>query len=159
MATEKTINGHDYRIGKLNVIQQFNVAKRLAPVLAGLAGTIQKAGPIRTAGDAAKMMETTNLEDLITPITTAVSSLTDEQSDYVINTCMSVVHVRQGEANMQGSSWASAWNKASNSPMFTYIELPEMLQLVVAVITENMAGFMPALPQQSMSDPQLQSGQ
>jgi hypothetical protein len=113
------INGQQYRSGKLNARQQFHVARRLAPVLGGLATASQG-----------------NTEDFATflqPIADAIAGMSDADCDYVLDNCLAVVK------RQQGSAWANIFvNKAQ---MFEDIDMGVMLQIASKVITENLGGF------------------
>jgi hypothetical protein len=126
--TEIEIKGVNYRCGRMDAKKQFHVARRLAPLLAGLGGAIK--------GDAAGFTE------LISPIADALSKMSDKDTDYVIDTCLLVVQRRQGDA------WQSVTAR-DGSLMFDDIDLPALLQLTVAVIQQNLGSFFPAGPSTS----------
>lgn len=130
MVTETKVGDHFYRIGTMDARKQFHVARRLAPVLAGLSESAGKSG-----GGLAKQ---------IMPIAEALSKMSDEDVDYVLDTCLAVCQRAQG-----GGQFASVC--ASNGGlMFQDIDMPQMIQLTVAVIQGNMSGFFgagsPVLP-------------
>lgn len=116
---EFEINGQQYRSGKLNARQQFHVARRLAPVLGGLAAASQGAS--------------TDFAHFLQPIADAIAGMSDADCDYILDTCLGVVQ------RQQGSAWALILvNKAQ---MFDDIDLGVMLQIASKVITENLGGF------------------
>jgi len=113
------INGQQYRSGKLNARQQFHVARRLAPVLGGLATASQG--------------KTDNFATFLQPIADAIAGMSDADCDYVLDNCLAIVQ------RQQGSSWANIFvNKAQ---MFDDIDMGVMLQIASKVITENLGGF------------------
>jgi hypothetical protein len=117
---EFEINGQKYRSGKLNARQQFHVARRLAPVLGGLA--------------TASKGQTDNFATFLQPIADAIAGMSDADCDYVLDTCLASVQRQQ-----QGSTWANIFvNKAQ---MFDDIDMGVMLQIASKVITENLGGF------------------
>lgn len=122
---ETQINGNTYRIGKLDARTQFHVARRLAPLLAGIGKTLN---------------QPKNKDDLFStfgPLADALSRMSDEDTDYVLDKCLSVTQ------RAQGNQFAPVM--ASNGRMmFDDIDLPAMMQLAVAVIRENIGGFFPA---------------
>jgi hypothetical protein len=113
------INGQQYRSGKLNARQQFHIARRLAPVLGGLATASQG--------------KTDTFATFLQPIADAIAGMSDADCDYVLDNCLAVVQ------RQQGSSWANIFvNKAQ---MFDDIDMGVMLQIASKVITENLGGF------------------
>jgi len=125
--TEFTINGHTYKIGKLNALTQFHVARRIAPVVSGLGIFIEvaKADPLAAIG----------------PVAEAIGKMTDADSEYVIYTCLGAVQRKQPGVNL---GWGPV--TSSGGLMYDDIDLPVMLQLVFHVLQVNLAGFLNALP-------------
>lgn len=126
MMSEIKIGDHLYRIGRLDARKQFHVARRLAPVLAGLSGGAEKSGG--------------GLMKQLMPIADALSKMADEDVDYVLDTCLSVCQRAQ-----QGGQYAPV-TAHNGGLMFQDIDMAQMIQLTVAVIQGNMAGFFGAAP-------------
>jgi len=116
------VNGHSYRIGKMPAKEQFHVMRRLGPAIMGfLASGVNGGGMAGAMG----------------PILDHLSKMSDEDSDYVLDHCLSVVQ------RAQGNDWAKV--RAPNGALlFNDIELPQLLNLTRAVLTENLRGFFPA---------------
>jgi hypothetical protein len=154
MAAEVVIDGVPYRIGELTAKQQFHVARRIAPLIAGLGEAAAAVPPAteeasdeddadltpeqRTQAQNARNIKA--LTPLFREIANSLHSLSDEDCDYVLRTCMGVV-MRQ-----QGDHWLPVWNKAADMPQFADVKLPALLQLSMAVLQENMGGFTLGLP-------------
>lgn len=149
--SEENIDGHPYRIGRLNARKQWNVVRRLAPVLAASAPALQvwasaspppETGPDGqpAPGTAAPAFDLEAAFSAFGPLATAIGDLTDENSDYVINTCLSVVHT-----NRIGQTWAPVANSGGDL-MFQDIHLGTMVKLVLIVLRENLGDFLGALP-------------
>lgn len=124
------IGGNTYKIGKLNAIQQFHITRRLAPSLWALA---EASGSAPSNSDPILALK---------PVAQAVSQLSDEDSEYVLHTCLGVV------MRDQKGQWARVWAKGGGL-MFDDIDLQVMMQLTFAVIRENLGNFFSALPAQS----------
>lgn len=126
--TEFEINGVQYRSDRMDAKKQFHVARRLAPLLAGLGGAIkgEKAG----------------FAEFVGPIADAVSKMSDEDTDYVIDACLRVVQRQQGQ------TWQAVTSRGGDL-MFDDIDLPVMLRLTVAVIQQSLGGFFPGGPSAS----------
>ena len=116
------VNGQSYRIGKMPAREQFHVVRRLGPAIMGFLASGAKGGG--AAG-------------FYGPIVDHLSKMSDEDSDYVLDHCLSVVQ------RAQGNEWVKV--RAPNGAlMFNDIELPQLLNLTRAVLTENLRGFFPA---------------
>lgn len=112
------IGGQEYQSGKLDAKRQFHVSRRLAPVFTA-------------------MTEVANGDESMSPLLSAISKMSDEDCDYVINACLAVVKRRQN------NGWSNVLN-AQGGLMFDDIDLPVMLQIVSQVIQENLSGFFAA---------------
>lgn len=113
---EFEIKGQQYRSGKLDAFKQFHVARRLAPLLGGIA---QGGG-----GDFSAFLQ---------PMAEAIAHMPDADCDYILNTCLAVVQRQQGNA------WASIMK--GKEFMFDDIDMGSMIQITVQVIQENLGGF------------------
>jgi hypothetical protein len=115
-----------YRAGVLDAFKQLYVAKRLFPVLKGFT---------EIAGVNVEMLSASSLDKFID----AVSGLKDEDLQFIISTCMSVVSKRDGKA------WVRL--TASNGAlMFEDMSLIETLTICWHVAKANLAGFTRGLP-------------
>lgn len=104
--------------------EQFHVVRRLGPAIMGfLVSTAAKGAGIAGA---------------IGPIVDHLSKMSDEDSDYVLDHCLSVV-----QRSQPNNEWVKV--KAPNGAlMFNDIELPQLINLTRAVLTENLRGFFPS---------------
>jgi hypothetical protein len=133
-----------YRTGRLHPKQQFHVMRRLAPVLSAASNLFEAMGA--TAGDEPVENAELNLTSILRtagPIIEAIGALSDEQADYVVNTCLSVCQRRQ-----DNGAWANVYN-ANTGIMFDDMDLPTMLQLCWHVISENLQSFFNVSPSTS----------
>lgn len=127
MSDPVEINGQKYRIGRMDVRKQLHVSRRLGPAMLGLLASSQMKG--------------FNLTAMIGPSVDALSKMSDEDTDYVIDQCLGVVQREQ--ANGQ---WAPI--RASHGGlMFQDIGLMQMLNLTRAVLAENLKDFFPIAAQ------------
>jgi Phage tail assembly chaperone protein, TAC len=135
---ELEIKGETYRTGRLNAFQQFHVARKLAPAVFALGKSAGKLKPLVEAMQ--KKNETGSFEgldtiiELVQPMVEALGEMKEEDVDYVLKTCMTVCERKQGAA------WARTVS-ANGRFMFEDVELPELIQLTVAVVRENLANF------------------
>lgn len=116
------VDGHSYRIGRMGARDQFHVVRRLGPAIMGFLAS-------GAAGS--------GLAGAIGPIVDHLSRMSDEDSDYVLDHCLNVVQRMQ-----PNNEWARV--RAPNGAlMFNDIELPQLINLTRAVLTENLRGFFP----------------
>lgn len=135
---ELELDGHTYRVGKLDARAQFHIVRRLAPVLAELAPALQggKGGL-----------------DALPPIATAVAKLSDADADYCIFGLLKVVSRKQPN----GLGWGPV--ATENLLMYDDIGMTQMLKLAWEALTFNMSGFFAALPSDLKEAAQKQKGQ
>ncbi|TXH35305.1 MAG: hypothetical protein E6Q98_16060 [Rhodospirillaceae bacterium] len=132
---EYPVAGHAYRVGKLDARAQFHVARRIMPVFA------DSAPMIISLVRAAKSGQKPDIEDLIknlTPLADALKNMTDEDADFVVNRCLSVVS-RKMEIGSQGWGPVIAPNFAL---MYDDIAWPDLLQLVWLALKDNVLNFL-----------------
>lgn len=125
---EIDVNGGRYQIGAMPATKQLHIARRLAPLVAGLAAA-------HKPGQAVEMAEA------VQPIAAAFASLSDADTDYVVHECLKTVKRQIGGA--QG--WAPVMSSAGTL-MYEDIDLLTMIQLTVKVVETNLSPFLSALP-------------
>lgn len=133
---EIELNGQAYRIGTLNAMTQFHVSRRLAPmipsVLPLLASVRDGAYTRAMEGDAADLAKSAE------PLAQALSQMSDDNANFIIKTCLSVVRRKQDDG------WRPVQNQ-EGALMFDDIDLVTMMQLAFRVIRESLGGFMQGL--------------
>jgi len=127
---EFDISGNHYRSGKLGALQQLHVSRRITPLLPKL---LPAASLVSRTPDAIKNIDL--LAAAFGPVVDVFSQLPDDDVDFVIGNCLSVVTRRQG------NTWVATWNVASKSPMFDDIDMVILLQIAVKVIWDNLGPF------------------
>ncbi|RRA01911.1 hypothetical protein DF054_22870 [Burkholderia cepacia] len=135
MATEKEIGGQRYQLGKMDAMRQFHVSRRIATVLPPL---IRSYLDLQTSD----VPLTKNLKLLATsiePVMEALSSMKDDDAEYVVGACMRVVERRHG------AGWARVWSPTQDVCMFDDIDMGTMLTLTGYVIMENLGPFIQGL--------------
>jgi len=139
-----SIDGQDYQIGRLDAITQFNVARRLAPLVAGIA----KAGqlPDLNPSDAGEFMSA-----IAEPLCRALASLSDDDTDYVIR------HTLVAVTRKMATGFAPVLARNTSRLMYDDISMTTMLKLVFEVLKENLGDFFSFAPPESPSAPSPQS--
>lgn len=138
---EFTHGQNTYRAGKLPAMTQLHVVRRLAPFLSALMGALP-GGQAQTLLKAAKEGDETNGKAeaaqlglaAIGPLLDAVAAMPDEQVDYVINACLSVVERRQS-----AGGWAPVMS--SGGLMFEDLGMVDLLGIARHVLSRDLAGF------------------
>lgn len=151
---ELTLAGKNYKTGRLDVFVQGNVARKLMPVVATLGvaardvltmapppvAVVNEAEPEASAAGAVEMTEAAfgNLmAGMAGPMAMVIAEMPDKHWNFILMSCLAVCE-RQVDAPGQG------WGRvlSSNGRMqYDDIQLPEMMQLVFAVIRENLGNF------------------
>jgi len=125
VATELEVGGRTYSIGKLDTFVQFHVGRRVAPLLRPILESSREGGAkidvLRAAVD----------------VSEAMSTLPNEQLDYVLKECLSVVRVKQENRFTP--------LMANGQLLFQDLGLAAMLQLTGAVLRENFQDFFAGL--------------
>lgn len=119
--------GHQYHIGKLSAFKQLHVARRVAPILMGLA-------------DMAMTSEGKDLDfkQAVEPMVLAISKLSDEDTEVIIGTCLEAVSRKTSNKTM------APVFKGGNC-MFDDLNMMDMLRLTAEVIKANLGNTFGAL--------------
>lgn len=161
--TEFEINGVQYRSGKLDTFKQLHVSRKIAPlvpkVLPAFAAIAQaKRSEGAVLGDALDEARKLGVQDIdliakaIEPVTNVLAEMSDADVEYLFATCLVVVQRKQGK------DWAPIWR--NDALMFDDIELPQMTQIAMKVIWDNLGPFIQGLlAKQLASNPDEQSAQ
>lgn len=141
-SNEVPVFGHQYKIGRMNAIQQFHVMRRLG----GVAGSLGEAfSQVQRLGGAASVEKMVSSRDaaksgdvlrVIEPVLLALGAMRDEDVNYVLHNCLSVVERQQ--------SGGGGWARVMPQPgviMFMDIEMPQMLAITWHVLRSNLANF------------------
>jgi hypothetical protein len=128
---QTSINDKNYRFNKLTPMQQFHVMRRLSPLIFALG---------ESASDT--LLTTLVGSDLLLalePMSEILAKMPDDDVEYVLNTCLSVVYRDEGTGFQRIQVQAGVM-------MFSDIDLSVMIKLVISVIKENLGNFFSALP-------------
>ncbi|WP_278652170.1 phage tail assembly chaperone [Pandoraea pnomenusa] len=153
MAIDLEIRGIKYRIGKLSAMKQLHVSRKIAPLVPALLpimlelASSKGMAPVQPAADAPLVGGTApevavadgsgilSRPQLLQPFADGLASLPDDQAEYVIGECLSVVQ------RFQGNSWFSIWAPAARQPTYEDIDLATMIELSVKVIADSLGPF------------------
>lgn len=133
---EITLKAVNYRIGKLSVFEQLNVARKLLPVLAGVVSDFRSLQG-QEGGNA--------LETVLPKIARTLADLSEDDCNAILYPCLAVVT----REHMKG--WVTVFNQGSLS--FDDIDLMTLLQLVARVVADSLGNFLQELPGGQSPDP------
>lgn len=136
-----TIGEHDYRSDKLDALTQFNVSRRIIPVVIALAPLII---PGATEKDIALLI-TSDLSRnvaLIQPALEAVAKMPDDDVNYVLAKCASrVFRANKNPSTGAVDSWSPIWNSSAKSLQYDDLGMVDLITIVWNVLRENLEGF------------------
>lgn len=138
----ESIEGINYRIGRLAAMQQLHVVRRVGPVLASMSVSVMTAiheGKSPTTDDGSLM-------DVLETAMQVVSKMSNEDVEYVVNTCLNVTQREQ-----EGGRFAPVMN--GQRLMFQDVDMKAMVRLTIAVLRENLGGFFPQAPADKNTPP------
>lgn len=135
------IGGHDYTIGRLNALDQLHVSRKIAPIVPNIMpiltevakGDLEKVIESIEADENAELGGLEPLAKALEPFMEAIAKIPEEDVNYVIYKCLSVVK-RNGAVVCRGESI-----------MFDDLDMNHLLPLTVAVIRTNLGNFIQGL--------------
>ncbi|WP_151731230.1 phage tail assembly chaperone [Acinetobacter seifertii] len=162
------INGIEYTIGRLNAVDQFHVSRKIAPIvpklmpiiaevakgdltkaIAAIEANEEKIKNAEVSSEVEKITQEpeaipdlddlTPLADAFTPLMEVFASMPEEDVNFIIYKCLSVV--KRGGAVVC----------RNNSIMFDNLGMTELLPLVIATIRINLGNFILGLLTQASS--------
>lgn len=137
MSTDVTVGGQTYRVGRLDAMKQFHVARKLAPVITTLGGMSDVVRSLK-GGEAAGGIELASLR----PVMDALASMPEADCEFILGTCLAAVQ-RKSDG---GTGWTPIWNAGAKRLQFEDIGLTGMLEITAAVLRSNLGNFFPAAP-------------
>lgn len=123
------VNGHKYRVGKLNVMEQFHVGRKLGPLLATLGLSL---ATLQASVD----FDLNDFAPVMGHVSKLLAEMPQADADYIIFTCLSVVSREQPGATR------AAPVCVEGQMMFADFDLPTMMRLVVEVLKDNLGNFL-----------------
>lgn len=135
------IGGHDYTIGRLNALDQLHVSRKIAPIVPNIMpiltevakGDLEKVIESIEADENAELAGLEPLAKALEPFMEAIAKMPEDDVNYVIHKCLSVVK-RNGSVVCRGESI-----------MFDDLDMNHLLPLTVAVIRTNLGNFIQGL--------------
>lgn len=141
---EFELQGQTYRIGKLDAFKQWHVSRRIAPIVPTLIPIFMEISK--------GSKDIPSISELLQPLADCLAGMSDEQSEYVIATCLSVAQRKSG------SNWAAVWNKGANACMFDDMDLSVIIQIVIKVVQDSLGPFIQGLLMSQQGSPMASNG-
>lgn len=157
------IGQHDYTVGRLNALDQLHVSRKIAPIvpkimpiltelakgdLAKLFDKIESSNKDQDAAELLQQLDESDLDgldglsDALSPLMGVFSEMNEDDVNYLIHKCLSVVR--------RGGSLVSR----NGAIMFDDMDLNQILPLVIASIRLNLGNFIQGLFTKALSTKQ-----
>lgn len=145
---EFNLGEKQFRTGKLDAFQQFHISRKLGPIIPTLIPVFM--GIAKNDGFKGGMAEYAEvLAPLLAPFAEGLAAMSNEDSEYVISTCMSVV-----KRKATGDNWAPVWSNSARACMFDDMDLGDIIQIVLKVVQESLGNFIRGLLMSQTSTPE-----
>lgn len=146
MENEFNSGGRKFKIGKINVIKQFHVARKITPLLGSALPAMKEIAGLEKDGGLETLSESEKLEKIakvMTPFVKGIGELPDDEAEKVLIGLLSSVEVWQQDYK--------CWAKIANDKVIVMqdLNLPTLLQVAGRAFMFNLSGFFPAPQSQS----------
>jgi hypothetical protein len=136
---EVSVGTDTFRVGRLNVFDQFDVTRKIGPLAPALVPVFRKLGELeQLQGDKVE-----SVVEAALPFLEALAKIPNDDSRFVIGTCLSVVQ------RQRGSSWAPMYR--DGVAMFDDLDLSTVGPLVLEVVKDNLGPFISGVLTAQMS--------
>jgi hypothetical protein len=127
--SELKIGDHNYRIGRIDALKQFHITRRLGPALlvCGISMEMLRGG---------MKVQQEDLLAVVAPAIEIISKMAEDDVDYVLFACLAAC------SRQEGDKWAPLTTSDGKKLMYSTLEMPELLQIVVATLRDNLGNFM-----------------
>jgi|SRR5581483_4911794 len=124
------IGGKTYQIGKMPVKTQYHVMRRILPAAMALPELLGALDRFKDKADA------TGFVASVVPFAKALSSMSDQDSEFVIDACLRV-------CKREENGRPFPLTAANGSLMYQDLTLAGIIALTVEVLRENLSSFFP----------------
>lgn len=132
--------GYNFRVDKLNAFDQLHLSRKIAPLLPALAPVLVKYVEIGNGMLSSKIVE---IAELAGPFTVALSNMTNEDAEQVMNMTLASVKV---QTDLGKNVWMPLWNPGAKMAIETELDdLGKLLPVAIKVITFNLGNFIDGL--------------
>lgn len=135
---EAEIRGRKFRLGKIDALKQFHVARRISPILSDALPAMKQMKALEAGGGFDALADDDKMEKIasvMTPFIKGMSSLPDQDAEMVLFSLLSCVDVYQDQFK--------TWSRVANDKMIMMqdLDLPTLLQAAGRSFMHNLSGF------------------
>lgn len=140
------VNGRNYQAEKLAGIAQFQVMRRISPMLPSVVPLLMEMAKLTEPGEDGEEKKLTiadygSLAALAGPLTEQLANMSDKDAEFVVTACLSNVKIESE------GKFVPFWNANAKKSMFNDMnDVSVWMPVVVQVIQENLSGFFPGRP-------------
>jgi hypothetical protein len=131
---EFEIAGQNYRAEKLDAMKQWHISRKIAPLIPAMLPAFLAIKDLNNLEEDLPALAT-----VLQPLAEGLASMSDESSEYLIATCLSVVQ------RQVGNTWGRVWDAPTKTTTFTDIDMGVMMKIVIQVIQDSLGSFIAGL--------------
>ena len=131
MTTEVEIGGDAYRVDSLNALDQFNVFRRVAPLMRGLGEGFASLPPEVIDAGLDELGDRDTLR-IFGPIMDVLAGMDDSAVSYIVNKCLARVQIRT-----EGGKWTAVMPTPGRFQFENKMNMSVMFRLVIEVLRES----------------------
>lgn len=142
---EFNLGEKQFRTSKLDALAQFHVSRKLAPIIPTLIPVF-----VKIAKDGAELSDIASYAEILAPFADGLAAMSNEDSEYVITTCMSVAKRKAAGSD----NWAPIWSNSARACMFDDMDLGDIIQIVLKVVQDSLGNFIRGLLMSQTTSPE-----
>lgn len=142
---EFNLGEKQFRTSKLDALAQFHVSRKLAPIIPTLIPVF-----VKIAKDGAELSDIASYAEILAPFADGLAAMSNEDSEYVITTCMSVAKRKAAGSD----NWAPVWSNSARACMFDDMDLGDIIQIVLKVVQDSLGNFIRGLLMSQTTSPE-----
>ena len=142
---EFNLGEKQFRTSKLDSFAQFHVSRKLAPIIPTLIPVF-----VKIAKDGAELSDIASYAEILAPFADGLAAMSNEDSEYVMATCMSVARRKAAGTD----NWAPVWSNSARACMFDDMDLGDIIQIVMKVVQDSLGNFIRGLLMSQTTSPE-----
>lgn len=142
---EFSLGEKQFRTAKLDAFQQLHVSRKLAPIIPTLIPVF-----VKIAKDGAELSDIASYAEILAPFADGLAAISNEDSEYVMATCMSVARRKAAGTD----NWAPVWSNSARACMFDDMDLGDIIQIVMKVVQDSLGNFIRGLLMSQTTSPE-----
>jgi hypothetical protein len=134
--TEFEQGDHSYRVSRLDAFKQFHLTRKIAPVIPTLIPAFMT---LRDVSESAATGNPEGMAQAFAPFAAGIARMPDDDAEFILGTCLSVV------LRKQGNTWMPVWSVQNRTCLFDDIDLVQMVQISIRVMESSLGPFLRGL--------------